>query len=63
MVQEIKISEDYCRSDIIVSDMANYSLAHILKIGVPYVKKYELCVLVCSLVIINVFNRISNIVV
>jgi len=45
MVQEIRISEDYCRSDIIISDLNNYSLAHILKVSVPYVKKYEVCVL------------------
>jgi heptaprenylglyceryl phosphate synthase len=63
MVQEIRISEDYCRSDIIVTDMGYYSLAHILKIGVPYVKKYELCSLVRSLVIINMSNRPSNIVI
>jgi hypothetical protein len=51
MVQEIRISEDYCSSDIIVADMSNYSLAHILKVSVPLVKKYELCALVSSLVI------------
>jgi hypothetical protein len=51
MVQEIKVTEDYCRSDIIVVDMANYSLAHIIKLSVPYVKKFELCTLVSSLVI------------
>jgi hypothetical protein len=63
MIQEIRISEDYCRSDIIVCDMANYSLAHILKVSVPYVKKYELCVLVSSLVIRDGYDRPSNIVI
>jgi hypothetical protein len=63
MMQEIRISEDYCRSDIIVSDLANYSLAHILKISVPNVKKYELCAIVSSLVIRNKFTRPSNIVI
>jgi hypothetical protein len=63
MVHEIIISEDYCRSDIIVADMGNYSLAHILKVSVPYVKKFELCVLVSSLVIRDWYNRTSNIVI
>jgi hypothetical protein len=51
LFQEIRISEDYCRSEIIVVDMVNYSLAHILKVTVPLVKKCELCALVSSLVI------------
>jgi hypothetical protein len=51
MVQEIKVSEDYCRSDIIVVDLNNYSLDHLLKFSVPYVKKLELCVLVSTVVI------------
>jgi hypothetical protein len=63
MVQEIRMSEDYCRSDILVADMSNYSLAHILKFSVPLVKKYELCALVCSLVIRDKYNRPSNIVI
>jgi hypothetical protein len=53
MVQEIRISEDYCRSDILVVDMANVNLAHISKVSVTTSKKYELCALVSSLVIRN----------
>jgi hypothetical protein len=63
MAQEIRISEEYCRSDIIVIDMANVNLAHISKVSVPNLKKYELCALVSSLVIRNVFNIPCNIVI
>jgi hypothetical protein len=63
MVQEIRISEDYWRSDIIVADMTYYTLAHILKVGVPIVKKFELCSLVSSLAIRNLYNRSSNVVI
>ena len=54
MVQEIRISEDYCQSDIIIIDLANYTLGHVPKISLTDVKKYELCVLVSALVIRNV---------
>jgi hypothetical protein len=63
MIQEIRMSEDYCRSDIIVFDFSNYNLAHILKFSLPIVKKYELCLLVSNLVIRNTFNRASNVVI
>ena len=54
MVQEIRISEDYSHSDIIIADMANYTLAHVPKVNLTHLKKYELCVLVSVLVIRNV---------
>jgi hypothetical protein len=63
MVQEIRISEDYCRSDIIVFDTANVTLAHISKLSVLNFKKFELCALVSSVVIRNVFNVPRNIVI
>jgi hypothetical protein len=51
MVQEIRISEDYCHSDIIIYDLGNYTLGHVPKFNLTDLKKYELCVLVSSLVI------------
>jgi hypothetical protein len=54
MVQEIRISEDYCNSDIIILDLANYTLGHVPKVNLTHVKKYELCVLVSPLVTRNV---------
>jgi hypothetical protein len=54
MVQKIIISEDYCHSDIIIIDLANYTLGHVTKIGLTDVKKYELCILVSALAVRNV---------
>ena len=54
MVQEVRMSEDYCHSDIILVDFANYSVGHVPKISLTDLKKYELCVLVSALVIRNV---------
>ena len=48
MMMEIRISEDYCLSDIYVVDFGNTSLRHITKITLSLVEKYELCVLVSS---------------
>jgi len=53
MVQEIRISEDYCHSDIIIIDFANCTLGHLPKFTLTDVKKYELCVLVSTLVTRN----------
>jgi hypothetical protein len=50
MVQEIRISEDFCRSDIIIIDLANYTLAHVPKINFSDVKKFEMCALVSILI-------------
>ena len=54
MLQEVRMSEDYCHSDILILDLANYTLGHVPKISLTDVKKYELCVLVSVLVIRNV---------
>ena len=51
LVQEVRISEDYCHSDIIIVDLANYTLGHVPKVSFTDLKKYELCVLVSALVI------------
>ena len=48
MLTEIRISEDYCLSDILVADFRNFTLSHIAKITPPLVKKIELCALVSS---------------
>lgn len=42
---EIRISEDYCFSDVYVLDLQNCSLGHVRQVTIPLVKKYELCVL------------------
>ena len=54
MGQEVRISEDYCHSEIVIADMANYTLGHVPKVSLTDVKKYELCALVSVLVIRNV---------
>jgi hypothetical protein len=53
MILEIRMCEDYYLSDIYIMDVANYSVAHIAKITIPILKKYELCVLVSTANIIN----------
>ena len=50
-VQEVRMSEDYCHSDIIIYDLANFTVGHVPKITLTDVKKYELCVMVSALVI------------
>ena len=57
MVMEIRISEDYCRSDIYVMDYGNITLRHVTKITPSYMKKYELCIVVSST---NIFWLINN---
>jgi len=48
MLMEIRISEDYWRSDIYVLDYANMTLRHVTKITPSFVKKFELCAIVSS---------------
>jgi len=48
MMMEIRISEDYCLSDIYVADFGNITLRHITKITPSLVKKFELCAFVSS---------------
>jgi len=54
LVQEVRMSEDYCHSDIIILDLVNYTLGHVPKFSLTDLKKYELCALVSGLVIPNV---------
>jgi hypothetical protein len=56
VMMEIRISEDYCRSDIYVLDYGNISLGHLSKVTPSYVKKYELCVLVSTTNIVLINN-------
>ena len=48
MMMEIKISEDYCSSDILVVDYSNITLGHMSKTTPSCVRKFELCGLVSS---------------
>jgi len=57
MVMEIRISEDYCRSDIYVIDYGNFTLRHVTKITPSVVKKLELCAFVSSTNIFCVKNE------
>jgi len=59
MVMEIKISEDYYLSDILVADYGNITLRHITKITPSLVKKYELCAFVSSTYIFFICKTIE----
>jgi len=48
MLMEIRISEDYWRSDIYVIDFGNFTLRHVTKVTPSFVKKFELCAIVSS---------------
>jgi len=53
LVQEIRISEDYCCSDILIYDFANFILEYAAKVTLTHLKKYELCFMVSALLIRN----------
>ena len=46
MMMEIRISEDYWRSDIYLMDFGNLTLRHVTKVTPSFVKKFELCAIV-----------------
>ena len=46
LMMEIRISEDYCSSDIFVADYVNITLRHVTKVTPSLVKKFELCAIV-----------------
>jgi hypothetical protein len=48
MMTEIRISEDYCRSDILVVDFGNITLRHVTKTPPSLIKKSEICAQVNS---------------
>jgi hypothetical protein len=53
MMQEIRISEDYCHSDILIFDFGNFTLEYAAKVTLTHLKKYELCYMVSALLIRN----------
>lgn len=48
MIMEIRISEDYCLSDVYVVDLEKYSLGHVRQVTIPLIRKFEICVLVST---------------
>jgi len=56
MMMEIRISEDYCLSDIYVVDYGNITLRHISKITPSALKKFELCTFVSNTYNFCVYN-------
>jgi len=46
MVMEVRIAEDYCRSDIQIYDLSFISVGHVSKFTLPLLKKYEMCAIV-----------------
>jgi hypothetical protein len=59
MVQEIRVSEDYCRADIYLVDCRNSSLGHIPTYTPTLIKKAELCGHVSSENFAHVYNSIK----
>jgi len=57
MMMEIRISEDYWRSDIYLVDLGNFTLRHMTKVTPSIVKKYELCTVVSSKIILCINNE------
>jgi hypothetical protein len=57
MMMEIRISEEYCLSDIYVLDFVNITLRHVTRITPSWVKKFELCGIVSSANIFYVSNN------
>jgi len=56
LMMEIRMSEDYCRSDIYVIDYCNITLGHVSKITPSHVKKFELCAFVSGIDIFCINN-------
>jgi len=57
MMMEIRISEDYCRSDIHLIDFGNFTLRHVTKVTPSILKMFELCAIVSSTNILCVNNE------
>jgi hypothetical protein len=60
LLMEIRISEDYCSSDIFVIDYSNLTLGHMSKVTPSYLKKFELCGFVSSTNFFPVINDSRN---
>jgi len=57
MVMEIRISEDYCLSDILIVDYCNITLRHMTKVTPSLIKKYEICAVVSMTYIFYVYKK------
>ena len=62
MIMEIRISEDYCRSDIQIYDLSFFSVGHVSKFTLPLLKKYEMCAIVSVArnILINNFIHLNS---
>ena len=49
MVQEIRMCEDYCLSDIYIMDYKNFTVGHVGKVTLPALKKMVVCAMVSLL--------------
>ena len=49
MILEIRISEDYCRSDIYIVDLSRFTLGHMSQFTFPLIEKYFLCAFVSTI--------------
>ena len=48
MILEVRISEDYCRSDIYVVDLTRFTTGHAAKFTLPLITKYFKCAFVST---------------
>jgi hypothetical protein len=46
MVQDVRMCEDYCISDIYIMDYNRFAVGHVSKVTLPVLKKMEVCAMV-----------------
>jgi hypothetical protein len=46
MVQDVRMCEDYCMSDIYIMDYNRFTVGHVGKVTLPILKKMEVCAMV-----------------
>jgi hypothetical protein len=46
MVQDVRMCEDYCASDIYIMDYNRFTLGHVSKVTLPILKKMVVCAMV-----------------
>jgi hypothetical protein len=46
MVQDVRMCEDYCISDICIMDFSRFSVGHVSKVTLPILKKMQVCAMV-----------------
>jgi len=49
MILEIRMSEDYCHSDIYIVDLTRFKFGHVLKFTPLLMQKYFLCAFVSTI--------------